>query len=181
MNTRTAMISITGFLILILIAVAMSAVGTGGKTAARRIAHEQATDTIEYLRAYDYRTLSIGFDSMAVTCQLDMKESTAILEAFMSKQPSGGRPSHTVTMTVFPNPVSSKGRYSLILETSRRFEVSLFSLDGGLIRRFFEGEKPGGVHVLPLDATGIASGAYMLVCRDGAGKTLASKTVHIQR
>ncbi|MBL0174249.1 MAG: hypothetical protein IPP94_03110 [Ignavibacteria bacterium] len=112
---------------------------------------------------------------------LDQKESDATFAAHMSKRPRAGRQSPAMAMTVCPNPISGRARCSLIHDTPLRFDLSLFATNGERVRRIFTGEKPTGTNIFPVDASGLPSGAYLLVCRDEAGGTLASKSIRIQR
>ena len=82
-------------------------------------------------------------------------------------------------LSISPNPVADQSAIEISLIQSGHVDVTLYDATGKSARTLFSGTRPAGRFVLPLDAAGLASGAYFIaVSTPGA---LLERTVTVVR
>jgi S1-C subfamily serine protease len=60
----------------------------------------------------------------------------------------------------FPNPFNPSTRLVFEIPGPSRVNVDVFSVDGRLVRRIFNQDRPQGMHTAVFDASGLGSGVY---------------------
>jgi hypothetical protein len=71
-------------------------------------------------------------------------------------------PAPTVALSVGPNPMAGAGSVTVTLAESTELRVELFDVLGRRAGVLFEGALPAGSHVLLLEASRLAPGAYVV-------------------
>lgn len=69
--------------------------------------------------------------------------------------------------SVYPNPTSSKLKYTLELSKEKEVEIKVYDLSGRLIREELIGTLPSGKQFVEMDYRDLAEGTYMFVLRAG--------------
>ncbi len=80
-------------------------------------------------------------------------------------------------LVVAPNPLSSGGTVRMTLPEAGPVRVAVFDVLGRAVSVLADGEKPAGVHVVPLDARQLAPGMYVVRLTAGAATVVRRVTV----
>ena len=73
------------------------------------------------------------------------------------------------TISVYPNPITSKTKISYELNQSTTVKVNLINYQGKVIQCLFEGQQVQGIHELIFDSAHLPSGIYFISVIDNAG------------
>jgi hypothetical protein len=67
-----------------------------------------------------------------------------------------------VSMNIFPNPTDGNATIRIELHQSIQVQLSIFNLDGHLIRQVFSGKMEAGVHQLDFDGRNVDKGTCLV-------------------
>jgi hypothetical protein len=70
-------------------------------------------------------------------------------------------------ITIYPNPVSTSTTISFSLEQSQRVSLSVFDLNGRLVKTLADGEMKEGEHTIEWNASDLNAGIYFLQFQSG--------------
>jgi hypothetical protein len=82
-----------------------------------------------------------------------------------------------VDLAVRPNPLGASGSVTLALDRPRELRVAVHDVLGREVALLHAGLLAAGAHVLPLDASSLPAGLYLLVARGADGAAVRRLTV----
>ncbi len=80
---------------------------------------------------------------------------------------------------VTPNPIANNAIVSYSVPSGSNIEIVLCDVNGATVKTLFAGFSPAGAMSMSFDASGLASGSYTLIIRDG--NTVATEQIRIQK
>jgi hypothetical protein len=83
-------------------------------------------------------------------------------EGFAEAESESIRPEHTGLRAVYPNPTRGAVSVDYHLKESQRVEVQVYDLLGRTVRTLVSGRREAGHHTARWNATGVASGIYLV-------------------
>lgn len=79
----------------------------------------------------------------------------------VSSEP-GAEPRTFTLSSVYPNPAAGTSHINLDMDKSQHISVEVFNLLGQRVATVFEGSAPAGRSVVPVDASGLTAGIYVV-------------------
>ncbi len=76
----------------------------------------------------------------------------------------------SIDLNVYPNPITSRGTVEFQINKRQLVEVSIFDLQGKLIKTLHRGQLSVGTHVLPFDKSDLNQGLYVVNVQSESAK-----------
>lgn len=97
----------------------------------------------------------------------------------VANEPGTDLPARLHLLETYPNPFSTAAVIRYGLPTALPVRLSVYDLQGRLIKRLVEARQAAGTHEVPFEARGLPAGTY--VCRLEAGTQLLSRPLTVVR
>ncbi len=156
---------------------AIHAIDVEGHDSIRALPYSNQSDAVvDFGSGGLFRVYMIAFDARGWQgCPSDISDFAASVEA----PATGSRAREIESMRLEPNPTSGLTTVRYRLSAASEVTVTVYDVQGRAVTRIPLGQLTAGDHVLPIETTSMASGAYIVAI--GAGAEVRTERLNVVR